>query len=236
MRSTTFALVAVVLFLAVLLSPGFRAFGQDKATDPPKKDFDQKMKDYEKEVLKIRQAMLKEIDDEAKRTAEAVKEAKEGVAKATKGTDKVAIAKAKEALSKAEADQKKIQRLRSDVERGITLASTPPPPVIPLPEGLGFHATIPNQSLATQLGLPSKQGMVIDRVDKDSAAAKAGFQLHDVIVQVDGKAVPSDVLAFRRLLAMLKPDMAVEVAVIRQGKPLTIKVALPSGKPASGTR
>jgi C-terminal processing protease CtpA/Prc len=224
------ALVAAVFALGVFLSVDGRAVGQ---ADTP---FEQKLKELEKDLVKVRQAMLKEIADESKRVEESLKSAKEALDKASKAKDKPAVAKAKEALGKAEAQKSKVQKVRSQVEKGITLMLTPPLPVVPPEQRLGIGTTIPNSSLASQLALPKKQGLVIDRVDKDSAAAKAGLQQYDVLLQLDGKPVPSDALDFRKQLAALKPDGPVDAVVVRQGKQQTIKLAVPSGQTPAGAK
>ena len=47
--------------------------------------------------------------------------------------------------------------------------------------------------------------MVLNRVMADSAAARAGLQAQDVLLQLDGRDVPSDASKLRKLLAEVKP-------------------------------
>jgi serine protease Do len=84
--------------------------------------------------------------------------------------------------------------------------------------------------LRQQLGLAKDTGLVLDKVSDSSAAGKAGLKTYDILVQFDGKAVPSDVAGFRKVLAAAAPGSSVDVVVVRQGKQETVKgLTLPAG-------
>ncbi|HEY1860309.1 MAG TPA: M56 family metallopeptidase, partial [Gemmataceae bacterium] len=97
---------------------------------------------------------------------------------------------------------------------------------------LGVVVGKPSSTLAEQLDLPKGQGLVVEQVTADSAAAKAGIKSHDILLELNGKAVPSDTGELMKILADIKPDKAVDAVVLRKGKKETIKgLSLPEAKP-----
>lgn len=96
---------------------------------------------------------------------------------------------------------------------------------------MGARVETPNATLVDQLGLPAKQGIVLYEVRPDSAAAKAGLRSHDILLELNGKKVPSDLDDFQKLLKDVKPDVAVEAVVLRKGKKETVQgLKLPEAK------
>jgi hypothetical protein len=96
---------------------------------------------------------------------------------------------------------------------------------------LGAQLQAPSPTLVQQLDLPENQGLVIENLQGESAAAKAGLKQHDVLLELGGKAVPSSVRAFQTQLNEIKPDQAVDAVVLRKGKKETIKgLKLPEAK------
>lgn len=96
-----------------------------------------------------------------------------------------------------------------------------------------FGASIeqPSDTIVNQLNLPEKQGIVIKEVKADSAAAKAGIKDHDILLELNGKPVSSDMDEFQKQLKDIKPDAAVDAVVLRKGKKETIKgLKLPEAK------
>lgn len=97
---------------------------------------------------------------------------------------------------------------------------------------LGARVEPPSATLTDQLDLPKGQGLVLRELLPDSAAAKAGFKPHDVLMELNGKAVPNRIEGLANMLADIKPDATVEVVVVRKGKKETIKdIKLPEAKP-----
>jgi membrane-associated protease RseP (regulator of RpoE activity) len=93
---------------------------------------------------------------------------------------------------------------------------------------LGAVLGEPGATLVEQLDLPKGQGMVLEEVKADSAAAKAGLKAHDILLELNGKMVPSDERGFARLLEEIKPNTPVDAVVLRKGKKETVKgVSLP---------
>jgi hypothetical protein len=98
---------------------------------------------------------------------------------------------------------------------------------------LGVVAQKPSDALVDQLDLPKGQGVVIEKVLPDSAAAKAGLKPNDILLEVHGKPVPSKTADLAKMLEEIKADTAVDVVVLRKGKKETIKgVKLPEAKAA----
>ena len=81
----------------------------------------------------------------------------------------------------------------------------------------------PSDALAEQLDLPKDRGLVIQHVAPGSAAAKGGIKVNDILVEVNGKPVPSDIQELVKILDAVKADEAVEVVVVRKGKKETLK-------------
>jgi beta-lactamase regulating signal transducer with metallopeptidase domain len=96
---------------------------------------------------------------------------------------------------------------------------------------LGIEAQPPSATLVDQLNLPKGEGLDIVEVAPDSAAAKAGLKAHDILLELDGKAVPSDVGKFVHALHGIKAKTPVEAVVLRRGKRVTIEgISLPEAK------
>ncbi len=98
---------------------------------------------------------------------------------------------------------------------------------------LGVQVRRPSETLVDQLDLPRNQGLVLERVEDGSAAAKAGLKSHDILLELAGKPVtdnPADLIA---QLKEIKADKAVEAVVLRKGKKETVKnLTLPEAKSA----
>ena len=88
---------------------------------------------------------------------------------------------------------------------------------------LGALVELPSATLVDQLDLPKEQGVVVNDVLPDSAAAKAGLKAHDILLEVDGKAVPSKIDDFVKQLNDIKPNTPVDAVVLRKGRKETVK-------------
>jgi len=106
-------------------------------------------------------------------------------------------------------------------------AITPPP-------RLGAELHSPSDTLADQLDLPKDRGLVVHRVLPDSAAAKAGLRPHDILLELNGKAVSAHIDDFRKALAAIEANKPVDAVVLRKGKKETLKgLKLPEAKAAA---
>jgi membrane-associated protease RseP (regulator of RpoE activity) len=122
-----------------------------------------------------------------------------------------------------EMSQKEMQRAFDNIRQPRKGVFPGGPPFGPRDMRLGLLVSPPDPLLTEQLGLNPKQGLVVDRVMPESPAARAGLKDNDILLEFNGKAVPSDAPEFRRLIAEIKTKDPVEVQVLRKGKRETIK-------------
>jgi membrane-associated protease RseP (regulator of RpoE activity) len=80
---------------------------------------------------------------------------------------------------------------------------------------------------ARDLKLPGEYGALVESVDADSAAAKAGLQKGDVIVEFAGERVRSEA-QLRRLIRETPAGRTVSLQVIRDGQARTLNAKLQS--------
>jgi hypothetical protein len=98
---------------------------------------------------------------------------------------------------------------------------------------LGAHVEKPDATLVEQLDLPKGQGLVVGQVKADSPAAKAGLKPHDILLEINGKAVPDNVAELAKALTDIKADHKVDAVVLRKGKKETLKdLSLPEPRAA----
>jgi membrane-associated protease RseP (regulator of RpoE activity) len=79
--------------------------------------------------------------------------------------------------------------------------------------------------LRTHFGATARSGMLVGAVTPDSPAARAGVRVGDVIVETNHQLV-DDVGDIRASLAKSKQGEVVEIHVIRDRKPLTLRATL----------
>jgi serine protease Do len=90
---------------------------------------------------------------------------------------------------------------------------------------LGVQIQPVTQDIADSLSLKESKGALVDKAEKDSPAAAAGLKEGDVITSVNGETV-ADSHDLARRIAALGPKKQVELAIIRNGSPQTIKMTL----------
>ncbi len=90
---------------------------------------------------------------------------------------------------------------------------------------LGVQIQQLNAELAKQFNLPDEKGALLVEIVDDSPAEKAGLQRGDVIVEFEGKKIegPSQL---KNMVAMTKPGQEAVLGIIRDGKPMTIKITI----------
>ena len=82
---------------------------------------------------------------------------------------------------------------------------------------LGAQLESPGDALVEQLDLPVGQGQLVTKVTPGEPADRAGVLPHDILLELDGKAVPSDLAAFARSVADIKAKVPVDALVLRKG-------------------
>lgn len=80
-----------------------------------------------------------------------------------------------------------------------------------------------NEQLAEYFGAPEKTGVLVEEVDQESAAGKAGIKAGDVILQV-GKKKIDEVRDVSRALGAYDEGEKVEVEVLRKGARKTVSL------------
>jgi len=90
---------------------------------------------------------------------------------------------------------------------------------------LGVATEESQEALAAQLGLDPGVGLVVDFVETNSPAAKAGLQKNDVLTEFDGQplVVPQQL---RKLVQVRKEGDAVKLVYYRAGKKQTVSATL----------
>lgn len=207
---------------------------EEPKTEPKKDAADgpavQKLKQTEEAYKAAREEAYKEVAEAEKKARAAHDKAIQDLSKA--GADKDARAKAREELTKTQEELTRLNQLRFRLMSpsfGPVIASLPPPRE---ETRFGARFTRPTELLAAHLNLEKDRGQVVERLDRGQVGERAGLKAHDVLVEVNGKPVPSDIEQFRKLLSEIKPDTAVALVVVRQGKSETIKdVKLPAAQP-----
>lgn len=79
-----------------------------------------------------------------------------------------------------------------------------------------YLGTIPNYA-------DSNDGLKLDGVREDSPAMRAGLKANDVIVKLAGRLV-RNVYDYTYILGEIKAGEEYEVEILRDGKPLTLKI------------
>jgi serine protease Do len=82
-----------------------------------------------------------------------------------------------------------------------------------------------NSDLAKQFNVPDTSGVLLTQVESNSPAAKAGLKSGDVIRTINGQSIPDRAL-LSSVIANTSPGSTVSVGILRDGKPLTVKVTL----------
>ncbi|GIW83692.1 MAG: hypothetical protein KatS3mg106_205 [Gemmataceae bacterium] len=107
-------------------------------------------------------------------------------------------------------------------------------PLFPAPGDrprLGIRMQRIPEALAEQLGLEPDRGILVTDVLPDTPAEKAGFKVHDIVLEFAGKPVPEDPEAFTRLVQSVKAGEKVTAVVLRKGKRVELKdITLPEIK------
>ena len=88
---------------------------------------------------------------------------------------------------------------------------------------IGAHAQSITPALAAGLKLPQDWGVILSDTDSGGPAAAAGLQAKDVVTTMDGLRVDS-LPKYTAFLYVHKRDTAINMEVLRDGKPVTVSV------------
>lgn len=99
---------------------------------------------------------------------------------------------------------------------------------------LGANGEDITYDLASSLGLASTEGAIISTVDPGSPAEKGGLKPRDVVTAINGRAVRSAV-DLRNKVGMRPIGETIDLRVIRDGKPLTVKIKIDKPPEVAGS-
>ncbi len=95
---------------------------------------------------------------------------------------------------------------------------------------LGIDTQVLSPDLAEALDLKGKKGVRVTRVHEGTTAAKAGLQVGDVLLKLDGMVInarrPEDADVFDSLIRQYDVDLEVELDLVRGGEKQTLTAAL----------
>ncbi len=112
--------------------------------------------------------------------------------------------------------------------RGVAGEAPQPPATYSRPPQawLGLHVAKPDETTTSHLPLlPPGVGFVIDRLDEDGPAARAGLQKFDVLWKYRDQMLINEA-QLATLLRHAKPGEKVELSAFRKGKPVTATLTL----------
>lgn len=90
---------------------------------------------------------------------------------------------------------------------------------------LGISPGRIDSALAESFGLPSTEGAIVNQVTEDLPAAKAGVEVGDIILQINGQRI-KDADHLRLVVAGYQPGTEVELSILRDGEAQTLTVTL----------
>ena len=94
---------------------------------------------------------------------------------------------------------------------------------------LGVQMQDITPDLAKAFEIDSQQGAVVTRIQKDSAAEKAGLKVGDVVTAIDGDTLMS-ADSLRNTIGLLMVDQSIQLDIIRDGKPQTLHATVEETK------
>jgi len=90
---------------------------------------------------------------------------------------------------------------------------------------LGVQPADLDPDMAEAFGLDSTNGALIENVEEGTAAERAGLEIGDVIIEIDGRKV-RNANQLRIQIAQLRPDSEIEITYVREGERNTAMVAI----------
>jgi len=95
---------------------------------------------------------------------------------------------------------------------------------------LGATAQVITDDLARALDIKGKRGMRVTSIIPNSPAARAGLEIGDLLLKLDGRVInarrPEDSGVLPELIRAYPSDAKIQFDLIRDGQPMTIEVAL----------
>jgi serine protease Do len=89
--------------------------------------------------------------------------------------------------------------------------------------GISMNDVTPEN--ASFFNLPDASGAIVSQVTPDSPASKAGLERGDVLRELNGKKIENG-SALQVAVSETAPGTAIEIGILRNGKPMTLKVTV----------
>ena len=145
----------------------------------------------------------------------------------------VSFASAQPALQDIQKQREQIQKELDEIQRELDRLLNQDFPRRGLPPAFtsdsnwgGVRLVKVDKATQEKLGLPENEGLLVNAVTPNSAADKAGLKQNDVLVKINNKTVPGDLESFAKLVKDQKPNEAMELGIVRNGKEETLKEAM----------
>jgi Do/DeqQ family serine protease len=90
---------------------------------------------------------------------------------------------------------------------------------------LGVNIQDVTPEIAATFGLPGNSGALVSQVQADSAAERAGIQIEDVIVSINGARL-RDSGSLKNAIGLLPPGESISVGLLRDGEELVVTAVL----------
>lgn len=87
---------------------------------------------------------------------------------------------------------------------------------------IGVSVVGPNDAVRAQLGLPDSQGVVVNEVEKGSAAEKAGVKKYDILLELNGKPIDSPETLSH--LVQSAKDQPATLKILHHGNQVTLTI------------
>jgi Do/DeqQ family serine protease len=97
---------------------------------------------------------------------------------------------------------------------------------------LGVNIQDVTPEVAETYDLPGNSGALVTRVNEGSAAERAGIEINDIIVSINGKQL-RDSGSLRNFIGLLQPGENVAVGLIRDGREQTVTAVLGENTPST---
>jgi serine protease Do len=130
-----------------------------------------------------------------------------------------------------------------DAEELVTVAKVGPPSESdrvgkPVRPWLGARTQVLTREIAEALGLAGKKGVRVTHVVSESPAARAGLQVGDLLLKLDGRVIPAgsptDTDVFENLIRGYAAGTEIAFDALRGGEPRTLKATLAETPAATG--
>jgi serine protease Do len=218
-----------VLATVVLLAP--LASGQKVRTpsgEPTVRELEMLQEKLGKELARVERMLAEKLTGIEQRLPRELEEKLAAVEDHTRAVEEMVQLSQKE----WEVNERKFESLTAALEQAKALVEKAPLErewISVIADGdtgwLGVSIQEVTAEKAKELKLPAERGVLLDEVDSDSPAGKAGLKAGDVITEFGGQRVEGTA-QFRRFVRETPPGRVVQLTVWRDGKAMQVSVTV----------